>query len=161
MYTSSLFLISLILLKQAVLLSYITAFHGYKQWRTFTPMPACIINERTSLVVILTPRTAAEGHTVADDFHPNGVGALDGKHIYIQALICKSCENIWDFQGLEFHHLHGWCWFLYATLGTQGRASSVGLSACSNLTKAPQRGLLNLLFPKHLVQSDTVTDVWF
>ena len=37
-----------------------------------------------------TSRTAAEGHSGGEDFHPNCVGALDGKAIYIQTLICIS-----------------------------------------------------------------------
>ncbi|CAM4682527.1 unnamed protein product [Leuciscus chuanchicus] len=83
-----------------------------------------------------TPKSEDEWRAIAKNFvekwqFPHCLGALDGKHIYIQPTAHSR-----------------------STVGTQGRVSDAGLFATSDLRKALDKGLLNVPPPEELPRSD-------
>lgn len=84
---------------------------------------------------------------------PHCLGAIDGKHIYIQPP---------DNSGSLFHNYKGRFSvvlmavvdanfkFVYASVGTQGRMSDASLFGQSDLRRAMDRGLLNVPNPEPL-----------
>lgn len=111
-------------------------------------MPAWIINERTSLLVIVRLRGLQQNATLLQRIQTVSL------HIYIQTPSCVSGENSWDFMGMNFHHLGGWCW----VPPCHQEHSGEGMKYWSlRLKNEPHRGFLDLLFLQHPVQSDIMS----
>nr|XP_055051363.1 uncharacterized protein LOC129437215 [Misgurnus anguillicaudatus] len=116
-----------------------------------------------------TPSTEAEWRTIAMDFErkwqfPHCLGALDGKHIYIQPPR-KSGSFYHNYKGrfsvLMMAVVDANYKFIYASVGTQGRVSDAGLFAHSDLRKAMDEGRLNFPQPEPLPNSDTMMPYMF
>lgn len=111
-----------------------------------------------------TPKLEEEWRTIAKDFlekwqFPHCLGALDGKHIYIQppAHSGSTWHNYKSrFSVLMMAVVDANYKFIYISVGTQGRVSDAGLFAHSDLKKALDQGLLNVPPPEKLPNSDVV-----
>ncbi|KAK0133221.1 putative nuclease HARBI1 [Merluccius polli] len=111
-----------------------------------------------------TPTSEAAWRAIAADFfekwqYPNCLGALDGKHIYIQPP-GHSGSTFHNYKGrfsvvlmavVDAHYR-----FVYVSVGAQGRLSDGGLFAHSDLRRAMEAGLLNVPPPEPLPNTDTV-----
>ncbi|CAI5661319.1 unnamed protein product [Oreochromis niloticus] len=98
-----------------------------------------------------TPSTESEWKAIARDFankweFPHCLGAIDGKHIFIQPppksgsmyFNYKSSFSIILMAVVDANYK-----FVYASIGTQGRVSDVGVFAHSDLKEAMDTGTLN------------------
>ncbi|XP_036436857.1 protein ANTAGONIST OF LIKE HETEROCHROMATIN PROTEIN 1-like [Colossoma macropomum] len=105
-----------------------------------------------------TPTSEASWRAIAKDFYekwqyPNCLGALDGKHIYIQppghssSTFCnyKGCFSVVLMAVVDANYK-----FIYVNVGSQGRLSDSGLFAHSDLCTAMHGGLLNVPKPEPL-----------
>lgn len=116
-----------------------------------------------------TPKTEEEWRAIAKGFvekwqFPHCLGALDGKHIYIQPP--ANSGSTWHnyksrFSVLMMAAVDANYKFIYVSVGTQGRVSDAGLFAHSDLKKALDRGLLNVPPPEKLPNSDVVLPYMF
>lgn len=126
-------------------------------------------NERTLHVLIIygvyffqTPTTEAEWREVAMGFEtkwqfPNCLGAIDGKHIYIQppANSGSTYHNYKSrFSVVLMAVVDADYKFIYANVGVQGRVSDGGIFGQSDLRAAMDRHLLNVPPPEPLPGSN-------
>lgn len=126
-------------------------------------------NERTLHVLIKygvyffqTPTTEAEWREVAMGFEtkwqfPNCLGAIDGKHIYIQppANSGSTYHNYKSrFSVVLMAVVDADYKFIYANVGVQGRVSDGGIFGQSDLRAAMDRHLLNVPPPEPLPGSN-------
>lgn len=122
-------------------------------------------NERTLHVLLIygvyffqTPTTEAEWREVAMGFEtkwqfPNCLGAIDGKHIYIQppANSGSTYHNYKSrFSVVLMAVVDADYKFIYANVGVQGRVSDGGIFGQSDLRAAMDRHLLNVPPPEPL-----------
>lgn len=91
--------------------------------------------------------------------YPNCLGALHGKHIYIQPPSHSGC-TFRNYKGcfsvVLMAVVHAHYKFVYVSVGGQGRLSDDGLFAHSDLHRAMDAGLLNVPEPEPLPNTDTV-----
>lgn len=116
------------------------------------------------LLYLQTPKSEEEWRAIAKNFmvkwqFPHCLGALDGKHIYIQPPAHSG--SVWHnykgiFSVLMMAAVDANYKFIYISVGTQGRVSDAGLFAHSDLKKALDQGLLNVPPPEKLPGSDIV-----
>lgn len=116
------------------------------------------------LLYLQTPKSEEEWRAIAKNFmekwqFPHCLGALDGKHIYIQPPAHSG--SMWHnykgrFSVLMMAAVDANYKFIYISVGTQGRVSDAGLFAHSDLKKALDQGLLNVPPPEKLPGSDIV-----
>uniref|UniRef100_A0A1A8BJ72 DDE Tnp4 domain-containing protein n=1 Tax=Nothobranchius kadleci TaxID=1051664 RepID=A0A1A8BJ72_NOTKA len=99
-----------------------------------------------------TPSTETEWKVIAKDFEdkwhfPHCIGAIDGKHIFIQPP-ANSGSTFYNYKSrfsiilmavVDTNYR-----FVYASAGTQGRASDAGVFAHSDLREAMDTGTLNV-----------------
>lgn len=105
-----------------------------------------------------TPTTEAEWREVANGYQekwqfPHCLGAIDGKHIYIQ-LPANSGSTYHNYKSrfsvVLMAVVDANYKFIYANVGAQGRVSDAGLFGQSDLRTAMDRGLLNVPCPEPL-----------
>lgn len=98
-----------------------------------------------------TPSTDAEWKAIASDFcskwqFPHCLGAIDGKHIFIQPP-AKSGSMFYNYKSrfsiILMAVVDASYKFVYACAGTQGRVSDAGVFAHSDLREAMDTGTLN------------------
>ncbi len=123
-----------------------------------------LVDDHVSISLVShTPTTESEWKAIAKDFadkwhFPHCLGAVDGKHIYIQPP-AKSGSMFYNFKSrfsitlmavVDAHYR-----FVYASAGTKGRVSDAGVFAQLDLRAAMDTGLL------HIPPQDTLpnTDV--
>lgn len=111
-----------------------------------------------------TPSTDAEWKAIACDFSskwqfPHCLGAIDGKHIFIQPL-AKSGSLFYNYKSrfsiILIAVVDANYQFIYASAGTQGRVSDAGVFAHSDLREAMDSGTLNFPPVDTLLGTDTV-----
>ena len=102
-------------------------------------------------LVSQTPSTESEWKAIARDFankwqFPHCLGAIDGKHIFIQPP-AKSGSMFYNYKSrfsiLLMAVVDANYKFVYASAGTQGRVSDAGVFAHSDLRDAMDTGTLN------------------
>nr|XP_033501871.1 protein ANTAGONIST OF LIKE HETEROCHROMATIN PROTEIN 1-like isoform X2 [Epinephelus lanceolatus] len=123
-----------------------------------TTLSRIVMETCTALTSVLredflkTPGTEPEWKAIAKDFHdkwqfPHCLGAVDGKHIFIQPSAnsgsmyynYKSRFSIILMAVVDANYK-----FVYASAGTQGRVSDAGVFAQSDLRAAMDKGLLHV-----------------
>ena len=110
-----------------------------------------------------------EWQAVSDGFwekwqFPHCLGAIDGKHIYIQPpahsgsmwFNYKSRFSVLMMAAVDAHYK-----FIYVSVGAQGRVSDAGFFANSDLKKALDQALLNVPPPKKLPSSEVLCPYMF
>uniref|UniRef100_A0A1A8RYV5 DDE Tnp4 domain-containing protein n=1 Tax=Nothobranchius rachovii TaxID=451742 RepID=A0A1A8RYV5_9TELE len=99
-----------------------------------------------------TPSTETEWKVIAKDFEdkwhfPHCIGAIDGKHIFIQPP-ANSGSTFYNYKSrfsiILMAVVDANYRFVYASAGTQGRASDAGVFAHSDLREAMDTGTLNV-----------------
>ncbi|XP_034542105.1 uncharacterized protein LOC117814732 [Notolabrus celidotus] len=111
-----------------------------------------------------TPTSEAAWRAIAADFfekwqYPICLGALDGKHIYIQPPGHSGstfCNYKGRFSVVLMAVVDAQYKFVYVSVGAQGRLSDGGLFAHSDLRRAMEAGLLNVPPPEPLPNTETV-----
>lgn len=128
-----------------------------------------VINVCNAIISILgpkylsTPKTENEWVKISEKFNarwnfPNGIGALDGKHIVMQQpkLSGSHYRNYKGSDSIVLMALVGPEYeFLYAEIGSNGRNSDGGIWDQGQLKKSIEDGSLNLPTPKALPGRDT------
>ncbi|KAK0137549.1 Protein ALP1-like [Merluccius polli] len=116
-----------------------------------------------------TPTTEAGWREVARGFQdrcqfPHCLGAIDGKHIYIQPP-ANSGSLFYNYKGrfsvVLMAVVDANYKFVYASVGTQGRMSDASLFGQSDLRSAMDRGLLNVPKPEPLPNSNVIMPYMF
>lgn len=116
-----------------------------------------------------TPKTEEEWQTIAASFQqrwqfPHCLGALDGKHIFIQPP-AHSGSTFHNYKGrfsiLMMAVVDANYKFLYVSVGAQGRIADAGLFAHSDFRQALDQGLLNIPPPQPLPNSEAVIPFTF
>ena len=110
-----------------------------------------------------SPKTEAEWTTISEKFNarwnfPNGIGALDGKHIVMQQpnLSGSHYRNYKGTDSIVLMALVGPEYeFLYVEIGSNGRNSDGGIWDQGQLKKSIEDGSLNLPSPKALPGRET------
>ncbi|XP_067272628.1 uncharacterized protein [Pseudorasbora parva] len=116
-----------------------------------------------------TPKTEKEWQTIAASFQqkwqfPNCLGALDGKHIFIQPP-ANSGSTFHNYKGrfsvLMMAVVDASYKFLYVSVGAQGRIADAGLFAHSDFRQALDQGLLHIPPPQPLPNSEVFVPFMF
>lgn len=110
------------------------------------------------LILLQTPTTASQWEVVAQDYHqrwnfPQCLGALDGKHIVMQAPQ-HSGSFYYNYKGTHSVVLlalvDAQYKFLYVNVGCNGRISDGGVFSNSSLSTALEQNVWNFPSPKPL-----------
>ncbi|XP_063761709.1 uncharacterized protein LOC134879242 [Eleginops maclovinus] len=135
-----------------------------------TTLSRIVMETCTALTSVLredylkTPSTDAEWKAIASDFYhkwqfPQCLGAIDGKHIFIQPP-AKSGSLFYNYKSqfsiILMAVVDANYKFVYASAGTQGRVSDAGVFAHSDLREAMDKGTLNFPPVETLPGTDAV-----
>ena len=112
--------------------------------------------ETLSPLYMSAPKEQGDWESIADGFKqwnfPNCIGAIDGKHVQIQAPP-KSGSRYFNYKGtfsiVLMALVDAKCRFIYVDVGSYGRNSDGGIFANSSLGKALQQG--EMVLPNYKV----------
>ncbi|XP_030208666.1 protein ANTAGONIST OF LIKE HETEROCHROMATIN PROTEIN 1-like isoform X2 [Gadus morhua] len=116
-----------------------------------------------------TPTTESEWREIASGFEdkcqfPHCLGAIDGKHIYIQPP-ANSGSSFYNYKGrfsiVLMAVVDANYKFIYASVGTQGRMSDASLFGHSDLRSAMDRDVLHFPRPEPLPNTDLIMPYMF